>query len=158
MICDLRFVICGRASDGEIETWRCRTAVDVVGLPGPLRLSTAWGADGAEGRELVDYTDMTEEQASPGHHDPQGGFCNPWPRATQPVFTGMLRWAVTRSVKPRIDRTPRGSFPTATPDYQSPRAAIEDASLTWVGHATFLLQIGGRNVLTDPVWSEAFSV
>jgi N-acyl-phosphatidylethanolamine-hydrolysing phospholipase D len=98
-----------------------------------------------------------EDHARPGHHDPQGGFRNPWPRATQPVFTGMLRWAVTRTVKPRIDRTPRRSFPTATPDYQTPRAATEDVSLTWVGHATFLLQLGGRNVLTDPIWSERCS-
>ena len=25
--------------------------------------------------------------------------------------------------------------------------------LTWVGHSTFLVQIGGLNILTDPVWS-----
>jgi N-acyl-phosphatidylethanolamine-hydrolysing phospholipase D len=26
--------------------------------------------------------------------------------------------------------------------------------MTWVGHSTFLIQIGGLNVLTDPMWSE----
>jgi N-acyl-phosphatidylethanolamine-hydrolysing phospholipase D len=26
-------------------------------------------------------------------------------------------------------------------------------TLTWIGHSTFLVQIGGRNVLTDPVWA-----
>ena len=29
--------------------------------------------------------------------------------------------------------------------------------MTWVGHATFLLQLGPVNVLTDPVWSERAS-
>jgi N-acyl-phosphatidylethanolamine-hydrolysing phospholipase D len=29
--------------------------------------------------------------------------------------------------------------------------------LTWVGHSTFLIQIGGLNLLTDPVWSDRAS-
>jgi N-acyl-phosphatidylethanolamine-hydrolysing phospholipase D len=33
------------------------------------------------------------------------------------------------------------------------------ATATWVGHSTVLLQVGGLNVLTDPMWSErAFPV
>lgn len=27
------------------------------------------------------------------------------------------------------------------------------ASLTWIGHATFLVQLGGLNIVTDPVWA-----
>jgi len=91
------------------------------------------------------------------HHTPGGGFRNPWPDARQPVFTGMLRWAVTRTVKPRIDRTKRGQFPKTEPSFALPRAGPTEVSLTWVGHATFLIQIGGLNVLTDPVWSERCS-
>ena len=91
------------------------------------------------------------------HHDPTGGFRNPWPNARQPVFTGMLRWAVTRTIKPRIDRTRRGAFPRAIPEFAAPRADASEVSLTWVGHATFLIQIAGMNVLTDPVWSERCS-
>ncbi|MEU6427485.1 MBL fold metallo-hydrolase [Microbispora sp. NPDC046973] len=34
-----------------------------------------------------------------------------------------------------------------------PRAAATETVVTWVGHATFVLQIGGLTVLTDPVWS-----
>lgn len=91
------------------------------------------------------------------HHDPGGGFRNPWPAARQPVFTGMLRWTLTRMAKPRIDRTRRGGFPSVTPRVIRPRAADGRASLTWIGHATYLIQIAGLNVLTDPVWSERCS-
>jgi L-ascorbate metabolism protein UlaG (beta-lactamase superfamily) len=36
-------------------------------------------------------------------------------------------------------------------------AALRDntarPSLTWIGHSSFLIQLGGRSILTDPVWS-----
>jgi N-acyl-phosphatidylethanolamine-hydrolysing phospholipase D len=38
-----------------------------------------------------------------------------------------------------------------------PRAAADVATATWVGHSTVLLQIGGVNLLTDPIWSERAS-
>ena len=37
------------------------------------------------------------------------------------------------------------------------RAARGYRSVTWVGHATVLLQLGPFNVLTDPIWSERAS-
>lgn len=29
--------------------------------------------------------------------------------------------------------------------------------LTWIGHSTFLIQVAGMNILTDPIWSERAS-
>lgn len=46
-----------------------------------------------------------------------------------------------------------GDFPTAVPDIARPRAAGGEARITWVGHATALIQLPGLNVLTDPQWS-----
>ena len=47
-----------------------------------------------------------------------------------------------------------GGFPLATPAFEHPRAALDQCTLTWVGHSTWLVQLAGLNILTDPMWSE----
>jgi L-ascorbate metabolism protein UlaG (beta-lactamase superfamily) len=64
----------------------------------------------------------------------------------------VLRWALTRKKQPWpkwIDDPPRPAPP--------PRLADGQLEITFVGHSTFLLQLGGINVLTDPQWSERAS-
>jgi N-acyl-phosphatidylethanolamine-hydrolysing phospholipase D len=49
------------------------------------------------------------------------------------------------------------------PEYATPDLSrIQDPDpskiqLTWVGHSTFLIQVAGMNILTDPIWSERSS-
>jgi N-acyl-phosphatidylethanolamine-hydrolysing phospholipase D len=89
------------------------------------------------------------------HHRPSGGFRNPWPTAARPNAAGaLLRWLVVeRLTQPRAaDPDPAVAFPRARPSFDAPRAAPDALTATWVGHSTFLLQLGGWNVLTDPVW------
>lgn len=43
------------------------------------------------------------------------------------------------------------------PAFVAPRAAPDQLTITWVGHTTFLIQIAGLNVLTDPIWSQRAS-
>ena len=50
-----------------------------------------------------------------------------------------------------------GFVPRATPAFIAPRASTNRVTTTWVGHSTFLIQIGGLNVLTDPMWSDRAS-
>lgn len=94
---------------------------------------------------------------TPRHHDPAGGFRNPWPDATPAGATDILRWQADRRRNPRAPNPPPGFFPRATPSYSTPRAAQHEVATTWVGHSTVLLQIGGLNVLTDPMWSKRAS-
>jgi L-ascorbate metabolism protein UlaG (beta-lactamase superfamily) len=65
----------------------------------------------------------------------------------------VLRWQLAGGREPWPDLHP-SPFP---PD--RPPSRVEGAGLrvAFVGHATFLIQGGGLNVLTDPVWSERVS-
>jgi N-acyl-phosphatidylethanolamine-hydrolysing phospholipase D len=58
-------------------------------------------------------------------------------------------WRATRR------KAPDHSTPPARvePSFDAPRAPSDVVTITWVGHATLLIQIAGLNVLTDPVWS-----
>ena len=93
--------------------------------------------------------------AAPAHHRPGGGFRNPGTAGGERHGLGrFLKWVlVDRLTTRRAPDPPASAFPRMTPGFASPRAARDRLTLTWVGHSTFLLQVGGWNILTDPVWS-----
>ncbi len=96
----------------------------------------------------------------PSHHLPGGGFRNPWPDGFSPErgLGPFLRWQLTRLREGGLEPAPPAeALPLAASDVACPRAAPTELRITWIGHSTLLLQIGGWNVLTDPVWSERAS-
>jgi L-ascorbate metabolism protein UlaG (beta-lactamase superfamily) len=48
-------------------------------------------------------------------------------------------------------------FPVVKPDLAWLKANHDRPSVTWIGHATALVQLGGKNVLTDPMFSQRAS-
>jgi N-acyl-phosphatidylethanolamine-hydrolysing phospholipase D len=102
---------------------------------------------------------MTRQEAeNPSHHRPGGGFQNPWSSAQMHGFLDFLKWSlIERRRSPRRADPDPSVFTRATPEYVMPRATPEQFTLTWVGHTTFLIQIDGLNVLTDPMWSDRAS-
>lgn len=81
---------------------------------------------------------------APRHHRPQG-FRNNYPHDRHGLgdFLRFL-WHFQRQ------RYARPVFPQATTDAGFLAANRTQPTLTWVGHSTFLVQLGGLNILTDP--------
>jgi L-ascorbate metabolism protein UlaG (beta-lactamase superfamily) len=67
-------------------------------------------------------------------------------------FGDFLRWRLAERAIPWPEH-----FPSPFQDAPPARVRERDLRISFVGHATFLIQIAGRNVLTDPVWSERAS-
>ncbi|XP_078703413.1 N-acyl-phosphatidylethanolamine-hydrolyzing phospholipase D-like isoform X2 [Branchiostoma floridae x Branchiostoma belcheri] len=91
-----------------------------------------------------------------------GRFVNPWPGWALPSFTGSpnmfhLMWKFTtgsgdQSSIPSqqvLDTT----LPIVTPDFSSP-VPEDGMKVTWLGHASVLVQFENISVLTDPIFSQ----
>lgn len=75
------------------------------------------------------------------------------PGAPEPAGAGdLLRWQLSGDRAPWPDRDP-------SPHRDRPPRRVQgrDLRVSYVGHASFLLQTGGLNILFDPVWSERAS-
>ena len=83
-------------------------------------------------------------------------FSNPWPTQPPAGHNNVVRWALAH----RFRRTPENGtrvVDVATPSYAHPRHERQELAITWIGHSTVLIQIGGLNVLTDPMWADRAS-
>jgi N-acyl-phosphatidylethanolamine-hydrolysing phospholipase D len=94
----------------------------------------------------------------PKHHNPNGGFRNIWPTANGASrFGDLLRWQWQR-MRTTLPPSPASEdVPRREPDLSGPSTPSDELRITWIGQSTFLIQIDGQNLLTDPVWSERAS-
>jgi L-ascorbate metabolism protein UlaG (beta-lactamase superfamily) len=74
-------------------------------------------------------------------------------------LSAVLKWALVDRV---LGRRRRDSVPATTPrvppdleQLGQPPAVGEPARLTWIGHASWLVQLDGTSLLIDPVFSES---
>lgn len=90
------------------------------------------------------------------HHNPKGGFRNVQPEAYDhlphnPLWFA-IRWlTVGVPPDPGFDATVPADF-----SYPNPHDPVDNGqpTVTWIGHDTFLLELEGVRILTDPVFGE----
>lgn len=120
------------------------TVLAAAGLAWLVR--AAWGlptAIGASRNRIQPYA-----AASPHYRNRK--FVNSLPSSAATPDPTILRDLITQG---RNGRPPR-PIPLATP--LAP-AEAGDIAVTWFGHSSVLIEIDGRRVLTDPVWSNRVS-
>lgn len=88
------------------------------------------------------------------HHTPDG-FCNPTAVAHQPG--DVKRWRQERKAA-GLPRPPLAGYDAFTEAWwQKAEIAAGDDGLWWLGHASVLLRMQGKYLLTDPVFSRRAS-
>jgi N-acyl-phosphatidylethanolamine-hydrolysing phospholipase D len=92
------------------------------------------------------------DSTTKAHHTPTG-FKNNYANQVSKSFGDFMRWQWESW---RLDKTPSSPTPSVQADLallKSPTAP----TVTWIGHATALVQANGLNVLVDPIFSERAS-
>ena len=97
------------------------------------------------------------DSARPHHRE--HGFVNSDGTSASKPFGALLRWLWNRwrdDLPPPPSRYVNGyaGFPVERPDLTWLAANRTQTSVTWIGHATMLVQLHGVNVLTDPHFSD----
>ncbi len=78
------------------------------------------------------------------HHLKDGTFTNNYIESIDKPFSDLLKWRWNRKPPDTL------AFPLAKNDPEFLRNNRTEPTLTWIGHATLLLQYDGFNILTDP--------
>lgn len=92
------------------------------------------------------------------HHTPTG-FRNNDIGTVSKSLGDLVRWFSQRPGRPTTSPQPTPTVVADTAFLQTnARAGLAmEPTATWIGHATLLVQAGGLNVLTDPIFSERAS-
>ncbi|KAJ1856574.1 Protein-lysine N-methyltransferase efm4 [Coemansia sp. RSA 2703] len=92
------------------------------------------------------------------HHLPNGRFTNPWPSFSVPSMPTLLyNFLFVADNKPVKKSIAEGRVPQVVPLDEAKISNPSGVQMSWLGHASLLVQIDGATILCDPVFSERCS-
>ncbi|XP_034382328.1 N-acyl-phosphatidylethanolamine-hydrolyzing phospholipase D isoform X2 [Cyclopterus lumpus] len=109
----------------------------------------------------LDY--RLEEEVTKSCRDKHGRWTNPWPTWRFPSYTTLLRFFLLDKNHSNVPTSKEAldiELPVMEPYFvQSPDLSDSGPGLrvTWLGHATVLVEMDGLNILTDPIFSQRAS-
>jgi N-acyl-phosphatidylethanolamine-hydrolysing phospholipase D len=103
---------------------------------------------------MASCTSNPEFDQSKAHHT-QSGFKNVY-YEDEKGFLAFVKWRWDRLFE-QIQSVDEYDFQIDSSQHDWVRGNTEKNTLTWIGHATFLLQLDGMNILTDPHFSKRAS-
>ncbi|GAQ81915.1 N-acyl-phosphatidylethanolamine-hydrolyzing phospholipase D [Klebsormidium nitens] len=129
---------------------------------GRLILSLGRAARLRMASEKVSSGALAAGAGAPAHHVPGGeGFRNPWPSFNQKqglLVFGKLMLQDWNSKTAKVTTDMVKALQPVEPDLEKIIAPPNNKiQLTWIGHATYLMQMEGLTILTDPVWGDRCS-
>ncbi|XP_072025823.1 N-acyl-phosphatidylethanolamine-hydrolyzing phospholipase D-like [Amphiura filiformis] len=83
------------------------------------------------------------------------GFSNPFENWREPNLMTVVKWKTKYTNETNLPEDKKildEKLPVLTPSFKP--NAHNDVCVTWIGHATTLVQMDGVNILTDPVFSD----
>lgn len=92
---------------------------------------------------------LARMRRSPQYRD--GRFRNPLPVRTEVGADGLREWVRNSAI-----RTPTSAVPfvPVSREEAARPPTTRGAALRWLGHATLLIEVGGRRLLTDPLFND----
>jgi N-acyl-phosphatidylethanolamine-hydrolysing phospholipase D len=108
---------------------------------------------------IAGCANVNEDYNAAKKHHRTHGFQNNYTDATDKSRLELLRWQWERA-RAGLPKPPEKPTPVVAPDLKFVSAnngKTQEPAITWIGHATMLVQMGGLNILLDPVFSERAS-
>ncbi|KAJ2877537.1 Protein-lysine N-methyltransferase efm4 [Coemansia asiatica] len=121
-------------------------------------LSAAAAAASAPSTEVLDHEHLRQELVKDkSHHLKNGRFVNPWPSFSLMPTLEFAKYLITADQKAVRKSIADGKAPAVVALDKTKIDSPSPLQLTWLGHASLLVQIDGINVLCDPVFSQRCS-
>ena len=92
----------------------------------------------------IQASKMSKNKLNKEHHLEDGSFKNNYSSSINKTFSDLIKWHWNRTQPEPFN------FKLHKNDPKFLKENRERPTLTWIGHATLLIQIKGVNILTDP--------